>query len=78
MAVRGIVKRSWMKQAIHGNRDVIREKLDIGRGEQFGWDINRNADVMKPSFSLEQYCWYYLFGKRPEWYGETEGEEKKE
>jgi hypothetical protein len=33
---------------------------------------------MKPSFSLEQYCWYYLFGKRPEWYGETEGEEKKE
>ncbi len=82
MAVKGIPRkagsfvRNEVKQAIYNNRDEIRERMSVGRGERFGWDLNRNNDAMRPSFSLEQYAWHYLFGKTPDWYGETEGEQK--
>ncbi len=76
MAVRGIIKRNWMKEAIYNNRDEIREKLSIGRGDNYGWDINQNAELMRPSFSLEQYTWHYFFGKRPAFLDEEQGEKK--
>ena len=65
--VSGEVKRGLFK-----NKEKIREALSIGRGDNYGWDINKNEELMRPSFSLGQYAWYYVFGKRPEWYDDND------